>query len=761
MSTHERPALDGSNGPRGSIQELREKGLRWTLWTAFGLGSALLAAVVSENWSTGGGADQSTLYFGLYLFFAWVCFGRGLSYRVRSLFFLGTLLAIAISELWYYGVASLAAMFFLATVIFSGLLAGVRTGFAFMGLSLALFVGSAALYHFELVPMTNVQQDVARQALVWAGPILSLLYLSGSALVLQTFFSRGLQQSISTATDLVENLSQEIDERKLLEEDLRNIARGFSAISGTEFFQKLVLHLSETLSADCVLVGQVVRGKVDHVVTIAVAESGKPAENMEYVLTGTPCENVVAQTLCVYPRDVQGLFPTDILLSEMGIESYAGVPLHSSRQDAIGLLVVMYKTPLENDARVRSLLEIFASRSESELERLQAEAAREKLEAQLLQSQRLESVGTLAGGIAHDFNNLLQAILGYGDMAMSNVAPDSRVHSDIEQMIKAGERATVLVRQLLAFSRQQVLELSQLRLDEVIEDLVDMIRRVIGEHITLDFVSGHDLGLVRADRGQIEQILMNLCVNARDAMGDGGTLTIATDAAEFDEAFCEAHTWASPGRYASLSVSDTGCGMDEETQQRMFEPFFTTKEPGKGTGLGLSTVFGIVRQHNGMIDIYSEIGSGTTIRIYLPTIDATETTHEEVKAVFSRGGTETILLADDDEMVCGVTGDMLCEAGYTVLKAADGEEAILEFDKHAGEIDLVLLDVVMPRLGGKAVAEYILKHRPELPIIFCSGYSRNAVHSNFVLDDGMHLLQKPYHREELLRKVREVIESGE
>ncbi len=384
---------------------------------------------------------------------------------------------------------------------------------------------------------------------------------------------------------------------------------------------------------------------------------------------------------------------------------------------------------------------------------------RKRLEAQLRQSQKTEAIGQLTGGIAHDFNNILQAILGYGQMALEDVDPASEAHEELEQVMKAAERATTLVRQLLAFSRRQVLELRDLDLSEVINDLAKMMRRVIGEHIALEIHSQPGLMSVRADRGQVEQVLMNLCVNARDAMTDGGTLSIETGNTEFDEEYCQTNTWAIPGSYVLISVTDMGCGMDEETQQHMFEPFFTTKETGKGTGLGLSTVYGIVRQHNGMINVYSEMGKGTTFRIYLPKVTSSTIEKEEEETAPLPGGTETILLAEDDEMVRSLVKRVLEEAGYTVLAANDGEEAVRIFDANAEDIDLAVLDVVMPKAGGRAVFDHINARRPETRVLFASGYSSSSIHTNFVLHEGMKLIQKPYHREALLRRVREVLDE--
>jgi signal transduction histidine kinase len=381
------------------------------------------------------------------------------------------------------------------------------------------------------------------------------------------------------------------------------------------------------------------------------------------------------------------------------------------------------------------------------------------LEGQLRQSQKMEAVGQLAGGIAHDFNNLLQIIQGYGDMALEQSEADGQMHEALKQVIMASDRAAALVRQLLAFSRKQVLKLEEMDLSVVSGELASMIQRVIGEHIAINTISEPGVKSIRADKGQIEQILMNLCVNARDAMADSGTLTIKTHDIELDTEFCGANIWAKPGRYVVLSVSDTGCGMDSDTQRRIFEPFFTTKELGKGTGLGLSTVFGIVHQHNGMVHVYSEPGVGTTFRIYFPMSGVAETAYKKNETAPTRGGSETILLADDDEGVRTVAEILLCGAGYTVLAAVDGEEAIRLFDEHADVIDLVLLDVVMPKLGGRAVFEHIQERRPQTRALFASGYSADGIHSNFVLDDGMQLIQKPYHGAALLRRVRDILDS--
>jgi len=386
--------------------------------------------------------------------------------------------------------------------------------------------------------------------------------------------------------------------------------------------------------------------------------------------------------------------------------------------------------------------------------RVALEKERESLQSQLRMSQRMESIGQLAGGIAHDLNNLLQGMFGYAELSLEKVPEATPVRANIEEIMKTCERARQLVQQLLAFGRRQVLELSTVNLNDLITDLAGIIHRVIGEHITFEFSGAHDLHSVQADPGQIEQVLMNLCVNARDAMPGGGTLRIETSNKPRNASAQEPQSQEANDRIVVVTISDTGCGMDDATREQIFEPFFTTKEVGKGTGLGLSTAFGIMQQHNGSIDVASAPGAGSTFRLCFPAALKQAEPAPPPRAAIASGGSETILLADDNPTVLQVTELMLRGAGYNVIAARDGAEAIAQFDAHSKEVDLALLDVVMPGLGGKDVARHISAHRPEVPIVFCSGYSDDSVHTNFVLDEGTTLIAKPYKREDLLRTLR-------
>src|SRR5579863_2711185 len=384
------------------------------------------------------------------------------------------------------------------------------------------------------------------------------------------------------------------------------------------------------------------------------------------------------------------------------------------------------------------------------------------LEQQLRQAQKMEAIGRLAGGIAHDFNNLLMVISGYCEFLLERIGPDPAVRGPAQEIARAASRATSLTSQLLAFSRKQMLAPKVLDLNAVVTENLNMLTRVIGEDIDLVMIPGGELGAVKADPGQIEQVIMNLAVNARDAMPQGGKLTIETANIALDESYARVHAPAEPGEYVMLAVSDNGMGMDAETQTHIFEPFYTTKGP-KGTGLGLSTVYGIVKQSGGYIWVYSEPGKGTSFKVYLPRVAATgESVAQQLPAPITpvAQGHETILLVEDESTVRLLTHYYLRTQGYTVLEAADPGVALQICNAHSGPIHLLLTDVIMPGMNGNQLAQRILSARPETRVLYMSGYTENVIGHNGTLEPGINLLQKPFTLPALNAKVREVLDTS-
>jgi PAS domain S-box-containing protein len=385
---------------------------------------------------------------------------------------------------------------------------------------------------------------------------------------------------------------------------------------------------------------------------------------------------------------------------------------------------------------------------------------RKHLEDQFRQAQKMEAVGRLAGGVAHDFNNLLTIINGYGELVLKGLLPDEPARALIREMVAAGDRAAALTRQLLAFSRKAILEPKVLDLKAVVADVDRMLRRILGEDIQLAVVMAPELGAVKADAGQIEQVILNLVINARDAMPQGGKLTIELHNADLDEAYALGHPEARVGPHVLLAVSDTGCGMDQTTLARLFEPFFTTKGE-RGNGLGLATVHGIIKQSGGHVAVYSEVGHGTTFKVYLPRLELrpgpSKSHHHQ--AVMPRSS-ETVLLVEDEHGARALCRHVLQGCGYALLEASDGVEAVRVAGQHGGRIDLLLTDVVMPRMSGREVAERLAGTHAGMKVLFLSGYTEDAVVRHGILEAEVAFLQKPFSPASLAAKVREVLDGA-
>ena len=385
---------------------------------------------------------------------------------------------------------------------------------------------------------------------------------------------------------------------------------------------------------------------------------------------------------------------------------------------------------------------------------------RKQLEEQLHLSQKIEAIGRLSGGIAHDFNNLLGVIIGYTEALQKKLKTDHPYREAIDEIQHAGKRAAALTQQLLAFSRKQVLEPTILDLNAIAADVEKMLGRLIGEDIDLNLVLSNPIGLVKADRTQIEQVLLNLAVNARDAMPKGGKLTIETANVEFAEDSAKRPQYMAPGRYVLLKVTDTGCGMDAKVQAHMFEPFFTTKEKGKGTGLGLATVYGVIKQSGGYILVESEVGKGSAFEIYLPQADAVLQSSEAKKPQLEIARRHhAVLLVEDEASLRKLTRNVLEEAGYAVFEASDAFQALDLVDKKETHIDLLLTDVVMPRMSGRALADLLARSRPEVKVLYMSGYTDGEIAPHGVLDAGTSILRKPFTHDELIQRVEEVLSA--
>ncbi|MFB3886028.1 MAG: cache domain-containing protein [Thermodesulfobacteriota bacterium] len=475
------------------------------------------------------------------------------------------------------------------------------------------------------------------------------------------------------------------------------------------------------------------------------------------------------EALLVQADSSEGLakrFPHLLHPRQARFKSFLKVPLFSKDQ-LFGVLHIRSTQPnaySERDIRLAGRIghQIAGAIANAQLfsERLAAEQKANFLEEQLRQSQKMEAVGRLAGGVAHDFNNLLTVIKGYSELSLFTLTEGNPLKGNIEEIRKASQRASDLTRQLLAFSRRQILEFKVLDLNMLLRNLDKMLHRIIGEDIELVYLLADHLGKIKSDPGQIEQMILNLALNARDAMPSGGKLTVQTDNVEFDKTYVRTHLGVKPGHYVTLSVSDTGCGLSPEAKEHLFEPFFTTKEKGKGTGLGLSTVYGVVKQSGGDIEADSELGRGTIFKIYLPRVEeeVSPLLYKDDKGVLPRGK-ETILLVEDEPYVKGFVTQVLRKTGYHLLEAANGNDGLRMAREYVGEIHLLLTDVVMPQMGGKELADRLKPLRPGIKVLFTSGYTDNAIVHHGVLEPGIDFLHKPFSPEALAQKVREVLDK--
>ena len=535
-----------------------------------------------------------------------------------------------------------------------------------------------------------------------------------------------------------------------------------STLNIDEVYEKFALEVKNLVGFDRMNINTIDYGRNTFEIKYQFGEEAlQLSVNTTGPLEGTPTGKVAdtGQTLLQHDIALGPRSPIGEQFLQMGLRSSVKVPLVSKGR-VIGTLGLRRRRVGAYGLWEQAILERLANQIAPAVENARMHEERVQAEEQLSQAQKMESVGQLAGGVAHDFNNLLTAIMGYSQLSLQETPPESPISNHLQEIQQATKRAADLTNQLLAFSRHQVIEPKVIDLNGLVMNLDNMLRRLIGEDIELVTLPAANLESVKADPGQIEQVLMNLAVNAQDAMGEGGELTIETANVTLDAGYVRQHGDASPGRHVMLTVSDTGMGMSEEVQDHIFEPFFTTKEVGKGTGLGLATCFGIVQQSGGHIEVRSEPGRGTSFKVYLPvTEEASEDQPEIVDSSSSAQGQETVLLAEDEPLVRSMAATVLRDRGYEVLQAANGEEALGAVQKHGGEgIDLLLTDVVMPQMGGPELAEKLHASHPNIKVLFISGYIGEYLSQLNTLNTGTEFLAKPYLPETLAVKVREVLD---
>ena len=544
----------------------------------------------------------------------------------------------------------------------------------------------------------------------------------------------------------------------------RRALRETSAISpqhtGYAYLRELVCAISRTFGGAHTYIGRLVESQ--RVQGIVYAFNGEPQEPFEYLLPNTPCENVVASGFCAFPSGVQELFPKDEALRALGAESYLGTPLRDPLGRVIGIAWIVHTKPITPSDAVQEIFQLFTTRAAHELLREQTEMETEQLRTQLLQVQKMESIGRMAGGLAHDFNNLLTAVLGYIELAQGALPPNNSAQGFLNNAITAVEKAAGVTRQLMTLARQQPMQRRAVNLNEIVQEAVQIAQTWMPASIQIQTYLSESLWRTEADPSQLMQVLQNLLLNARDAIPEaGGIVTVETQNIVLNLEYARTHYQVVPGEYVMLMVTDTGVGMKPYVRERIFEPFFTTKPRGQGTGLGLSIVYSIVNQLGGHIWVYTEEGKGTTFKIYLPRAYEQMQFPREARPSLAElpRGQERLLVVEDEPGVLEVAAEALRLQGYTVLTASSPAEALQLAQSYPEPIHLLVTDVVMPVMSGRELADYLTRLHPQMRVLYVSGYTENTIVHHGVLQEGVHFLPKPYTPAQLIQKVREALDS--
>jgi PAS domain S-box-containing protein len=662
-----------------------------------------------------GNVLPALIYISIYFGFMLIARNTRLAFSTTRLIPVLLLLVVLGLEFYYFGTTALSFTLIYAVVVFTGLMYGIRAALIALGLAFLLVSFRYWAGYFADNPAARFDLEFFQSFLRWLAPTVGQMALIAMTVAAVYVMFRELQKSLAEKHGLIEELQSEIAQREKVQDALKLSEEQFNNLF--ENSQDAVLFVSNSGG------------------TILLANSA--AEK----LTGLPHDKLLRRPLAslLSEHDSQSL---NSLLQRAGMPGVTTMTLQNSDGSRRDTEVTV--TAVENDISFIILRDI---------------TEKNRLQAQVAQSHKLEAIGQLAGGIAHDFNNSLQVIIGFCELARIKLK-GGEGSSELEKIHDSGQRAQKLVGQLLAFSRRQHLESRPMDLNLAVDESLHLVKRIIGENIILEH-SGPDHSLmIVADRTQIEQVILNLCINARDAIHENGSISIELAQVSLDDRFCQQHGEAKAGEYARLSIVDTGCGMDASTRQKIFEPFFTTKEAGKGTGLGLSSVLGIVQQHNGILTVSSEAGKGSRFDVYLPVDASGAATTKSATPKICQPGSGTILLTEDNEMVRTVTRELLKQGGYEVIEAGSPEQAIRKFEKHRGDICLVILDVIMPHMQGPQLSARLRETSPELPVLFITGQAKEGLDRHRLADEHASFIQKPFQQSELLAAVESLLQAN-
>lgn len=653
------------------------------------------------------------IYVSIYVGFVLVARNARLGFSLSRLVPVMLLLVVLALEFVYFGTTALSFTLIYAVVVFTGLMYGIRAALISLGLAFLLVSFRYWTGYFADNPDVPLDLEFFRSFLRWLAPTVGQMALIAMTVAAVYVMFRELQKSLVEKHGLIEDLQTEIARREQAQDALKLSEEQFDRL-----FEK---------SQDAVLFIN------NHSGAILLAN---PAAEK---LTGLPHDELLQRPLAMLSGNASDSLET--ILQQAALPGVTTLTLEHSDGSQRDTEVTV--TAVESDISFIILRDI---------------TEKKRLEAQLAQTHKLEAIGQLAGGIAHDFNNSLQVIIGFCELARIKLK-GKEGSNELEKIHESGQRAQKLVSQLLAFSRRQHLESRPMDLSRAVEESLHLVQRIIGENIILQH-SGPDHPLqIVADRTQIEQVILNLCINARDAIHENGSISIELREVNLDEQFCQRQDEARAGAYARLSIIDTGCGMDASTREKIFEPFYTTKAAGKGTGLGLSSVLGIVQQHDGFVTVSSEPGQGSRFDVYLPLDDSGAIGSKASLPRNCQPGSGTILLTEDNEMVRTVTRELLKQGGYDVIEAGSSEQAIKQFEKHQDEICLVILDVIMPHMQGPQLCARLRQLRPALPVLFITGQAKEGLDLDKLSEEHSGFIQKPFQQSELLAAVESLLQA--